>query len=468
MTQPPLEVADIVRAQGNRFIRTSCRWIHWSHRKVLLAIARCRTAALGGHRDQCPRCGYRAVSFNSCRNRHCPKCQSGARDRWIAARQSELLPAPYIHVVFTVPHHLVHLALVNKKVFYDLLFHATAETLLEVAADPKHLGAQIGFFAVLHSWGQNLLFHPHIHCLIPAGGLSPDRTRWIHPRYPFFLPVRVLSRVFRGKFVAALKRRFQQRQLIFPGSLRPLQNEKAFRAFLRPLFRQNWIVYAKPPFGGPHHVLGYLARYTHRIAITNYRLVAFDGNQVTFRWKDYAQGNKKRMMTLAAPEFLRRFLLHVLPRGFVRIRSFGFLANRCRATLLPLCQRLLLHHPRPTTSTSNISHLPACFRCPKCATPWCESNLFLPGTRPNFYTRGFNLTPPKSPPISLPLTESSSTPIAFVFLSTITALDQPLTSMSKPCPDTLRSCPKTKLSSLTTPLLHSHRRTIVESAKQNP
>jgi len=369
MTQPPLEVADIVRAQGNRFIRTSCRWIHWSHRKVLLAIARCRTAALGGHRDQCPRCGYRAVSFNSCRNRHCPKCQSGARDRWIAARQSELLPAPYIHVVFTVPHHLVHLALVNKKVFYDLLFHATAETLLEVAADPKHLGAQIGFFAVLHSWGQNLLFHPHIHCLIPAGGLSPDRTRWIHPRYPFFLPVRVLSRVFRGKFVAALKRRFQQRQLIFPGSLRPLQNEKAFRAFLRPLFRQNWIVYAKPPFGGPHHVLGYLARYTHRIAITNYRLVAFDGNQVTFRWKDYAQGNKKRMMTLAAPEFLRRFLLHVLPRGFVRIRSFGFLANRCRATLLPLCQRLLLHHPRPTTSTSNISHLPACFRCPKCATP---------------------------------------------------------------------------------------------------
>ena len=369
MTRPPLEVADIVRAHGNRFIRTSCRWIHWSHRKVLLAIARCRTAALGGHRDQCPRCGYRAVSFNSCRNRHCPKCQSGARDRWIAARQSELLPAPYIHVVFTVPHHLVHLALVNKKVFYDLLFHATAETLLEVAADPKHLGAQIGFFAVLHSWGQNLLFHPHIHCLIPAGGLSPDRTRWIHPRYPFFLPVRVLSRVFRGKFVAALKRRFQQRQLIFPGSLRPLQNEKAFRAFLRPLFRQNWIVYAKPPFGGPHDVLGYLARYTHRVAITNHRLVAFDGERVTFRWKDYAQGNKKRMMTLAAPEFLRRFLLHVLPRGFVRIRSFGFLANRCRATLLPLCQRLLLHHPRPTTSTSNISHLPACFRCPKCATP---------------------------------------------------------------------------------------------------
>jgi predicted RNA-binding Zn-ribbon protein involved in translation (DUF1610 family) len=369
MTRPPLEVADIVRAQGNRFIRTSCRWIHWSHRKVLLAIARCRTAVLGGHRDQCPRCGYRALSFNSCRNRHCPKCQSGARDRWIAARQSELLPVPYIHVVFTVPHHLAPLALVNKRIFYDLLFHATAETLLQVAADPKHLGAQIGFFAVLHSWGQNLLFHPHLHCLIPAGGLSPNHTRWIHPRYPFFLPVAVLGRVFRGKFVAALQRRFQQRQLIFPGSLRPLQNEKPFRAFLRPLFRQNWVVYAKPPFGGPHHVLGYLARYTHRIAITNHRLVAFTNNQVTFRWRDYAHGNHKRRMTLEAPEFLRRFLLHVLPRGFVRIRSFGFLANRRRATLLPLCQQLLLHQPRPTTSASNTPHLPACFRCPQCGTP---------------------------------------------------------------------------------------------------
>src|SRR5262249_38338001 len=360
MTRPPLEVADIVRAHGNRFIRTSCRWIHWSHRKVLLAIARCRTAALGGHRDQCPRCGYRAVSFNSCRNRHCPKCQSGARDRWIAARQSELLPVPYIHVVFTIPHHLGRLALVNKKVFYDLLFHATAETLLEVAADPKHLGAQIGFFALLHRWA------PHMHCLIPAGGLSPDHTRWIHPRYPFFLPVGVLSRVFRGKFVAALQRRFQQRQIIFPGSLRPLQNEKAFCAFLRPLFRQNWIVYAKPPFGGSHHVLGYLARYTHRVAITNHRLVAFDGEQVTFRWRHYAQGNQKRMMTRAASEFLRRFLLHVLPRGFVRIRSFGFRSNRRRATLLPLCQRLLLDYPQPpTTSTSNPPHLPAYFHCPQ-------------------------------------------------------------------------------------------------------
>ena len=371
MTRPLLEVADIIRAQGDRFLENHCRWIHWAHRKVLRAIARCRTAALGGHRDQCPRCGYRTISFNSCRNRHCPKCQSGARDKWIAARQNELLAVAYVHVVFTLPHQLSQLALQNKKVLYDLLFRASAETLLEVAADPKHLGAQIGFLSVLHTWGQNLLAHPHVHCLIPAGGLSPDHTRWIHPRYPFFLPVHVLGRVFRGKFVAALKRQFQMGQLTLAGSLQPLQNEKAFRSFLRPLFRQKWVVYAKPPFGGPHHVLGYLARYTHRVAITNHRLVAFHNNQVTFRWKDYAHGNKKRKMTLSAEEFLRRFLLHVLPRGFVRIRSFGFMANRSRATLLPRCQRLLLDNPRPHAPAviAFSAAQPTCFRCPKCATP---------------------------------------------------------------------------------------------------
>jgi Putative transposase/Transposase zinc-binding domain len=371
MNRPPLEVADIVRAQGNRFIESHCRWIHWAHRKVLRAIARCRTAALGGHRDLCPRCGYRAISYNSCRNRHCPKCQCGARDHWIAARQDELLSVAYVHVVFTLPHQLSHLALQNKQVLYDLLFRASAETLQQVARDPRHLGAEIGFLSVLHTWGQNLLHHPHLHCLIPAGGLSPQGTHWIHPRYPFFLPVRVLSRVFRGKFVAGLKRRFRQHQLSFTGTLQPLDNEAAFRSFLRPLFRQNWVVYAKPPFGGPQHVLGYLARYTHRVAITNHRLVAFDQDQVTFRWKDYANGNKKRMMTLSAQEFLRRFLLHVLPRGFVRIRSFGFLANRHRAKLLPHCQRLLLDNPKPHALALTHSTLaqPACFRCPKCATP---------------------------------------------------------------------------------------------------
>ena len=306
----------------------------------------------------------------SCRNRHCPKCQCGARDKWVAARQNELLAVAYIHVVFTLPHQLSQLVLQNKRVLYDLLFRASAETLLEVAAEPKHLGAEIGFLSVLHTWGQNLLAHPHVHCLIPAGGLSPDRTRWIHPRYPFFLPVHVLSRVFRGKFVAGLKRRFQQHQLTFAGSLKPLENDKAFRSFLRRLFRQNRVVYAKPPFGGPHHVLGYLARYTHRVAITNHRLVAFEHDQVTFRWKDYAHGNKKRIMTLTAQEFLRRFLLHVLPRGFVRIRSFGFLANRRRATLLPLCQQLLLDNPEPQfRATGSTSTRLSCFRCPKCATP---------------------------------------------------------------------------------------------------
>jgi hypothetical protein len=369
MTRPLLEVADIVRAQGDRFIHSNFRWFHWAHRKVLRAIARCRTAALGGHRDQCPRCGYRTTSYNSCRNRHCPKCQSGARDKWIMARQGELLPVAYVHVVFTLPHQLSPLALQNKKVLYDLLFRASAETLQEVARDPRHLGADIGFLSVLHTWGQNLLAHPHVHCVIPAGGLSPDRTRWIHPRYPFFLPVHVLSRVFRGKFVAALKRRFQQHQLTFAGTLQPLANEKAFRSFLRPLFRENWVVYAKPPFGGPHHVLGYLARYTHRVAITNHRLLAFEHDQVTFLWKDYAHGNKQRTMPLDSQEFLRRFLLHVLPRGFVRIRSFGFLATRHRARLLPLCQRLLADYPHTPAAVTSSPTQPTCFRCPKCSTP---------------------------------------------------------------------------------------------------
>ncbi len=341
MTRPLLEVADIVRAQGDRFIQNNFRWFHWAHRKYCapsLAAAPRHSAGIA--------ISARAVAIAPS---HlivvaiaiAPSVRVALATGGSLARQSELLPVAYVHVVFTLPHQLSPLALQNKKVLYDLLFRASAETLLEVAADPEHLGAEIGFLSVLHTWGQNLLAHPHVHCVIPAGGLSPDHTRWIHPRYPFFLPVHVLSRVFRGKFVAGLKRRFQQHQLTFAGSLQPLDNEKAFRSFLRPLFRQNWVVYAKPPFGGPHHVLGYLARYTHRVAITNHRLVAFEQDQVTFRWKDYAHGNKKRMMTLGAQEFLRRFLLHVLPRGFVRIRLFGFLANRSRASHLALGRQLL-------------------------------------------------------------------------------------------------------------------------------
>ncbi len=368
MTRPPLEVADIVRAQGNRFIENNRRWIHWTHRKVLQAIAHCRTAALGGHRDQCSRCGYRAISYNSCRNRHCPKCQNGARDRWVAARQNELLAVAYVHVVFTLPQQLSQLMLQNKKVLYDLLFRASAETLLQVARDPKHLGAEIGFLSVLHTWGQNLLHHPHIHCVIPAGGLTADRSQWIRPRYHFFLPVRVLAKVFRGKFVAGLKRAFRQGRLTFAGTLKPLENDKAFRSFLRTLFRQNWVVYAKPPFAGPQHVIGYLARYTHRVAISNHRLLAFDQDWVTFRWKDYAHGNQKKKMTLSSQEFLRRFLLHVLPRGFVRIRFFGFLANRCRRTLLPQC-RLLLNQPQVVVVSKVSPVQPTRFRCPRCAGP---------------------------------------------------------------------------------------------------
>lgn len=369
MNRPPFEVADIIRAAGKSFIDRHRSWLTGLHLKVLSAIERCRTAALGGHRDRCTRCGYTAaISYNSCRNRHCPKCQTNARDKWLAARTKELMAVPYVHVVFTLPHQLAPLAFHNKKILYSLLFRASSASLLEIAADPKHLGAEIGFLSVLHTWGQNLLHHPHVHCVIPAGGLSADHRRWVHPRYPFFLPVKVLSRVFRGKFVAGLKRAFQQGELCLPGGLKPLAQDKTFRAFLRSLFRQDWVVYAKPPFGGPEHVLQYLARYTHRVAISNHRIVDFADGKVTFLWKDYAHGSKRRRMTLTAEEFLRRFLLHTLPRGFIRIRFFGFLANRRRAALLPLCQQLLDANPRSRSPTppATSAGSPPLWICPHC------------------------------------------------------------------------------------------------------
>jgi hypothetical protein len=278
------------------------------------------------------------------------------------------MAVPYVHVVFTLPHQLAPLAFHNKKILYSLLFRASSASLLEIAADPKHLGAEVGFLSVLHTWGQNLLHHPHVHCVIPAGGLSADHRRWVHPRYPFFLPVKVLSRVFRGKFVAGLKRAFQQGELCLPGGLKPLAQDKTFRAFLRSLFRQDWVVYAKPPFGGPEHVLQYLARYTHRVAISNHRIVDFADGKVTFLWKDYAHGSKRRRMTLTAEEFLRRFLLHTLPRGFIRIRFFGFLANRRRAALLPLCQQLLDANPRSRSPTppARSAGSPPLWICPHC------------------------------------------------------------------------------------------------------
>ena len=364
MNRPTLEVADIIRQHGKDFIERNREQLSSQQLKVLRAIEHCRTAALGGHLDRCSCCGHRAISYNSCRNRHCPKCLTRARDPWLAAREKELLDVSYFHVVFTLPHQLSTLALRNPKVVYQLLFQASAKTLLKVAADPKHLGAHIGFLSVLHTWGQNLLAHPHVHCVVPAGGLSSDGSRWVQARTTFFLPVKVLSRVFRGKFVAGLKRAFRAGQLVFPGCLEALASKEDFAAFLRTLFRQDWVVYAKPPFGGPQHVLHYLARYTHRVAISNHRLLSLQDGQVIFRWKDYARGSKLRNMKVQAHEFLRRFLLHVLPKGFVRIRFFGFLANRRRGALLLQCQRFLA--PRPDPCPSQAGPTVSLWLCPLC------------------------------------------------------------------------------------------------------
>jgi len=367
MSRPPFEVADVVRKAGSRFRERYRASLTWPQVKVLNAIARCRTAALGGHRDQCSRCGHQVISYNSCRNRHCPKCQTNARDQWLDKRQQELLPVSYFHLVFSVPHALVPLMWQNKRRLFALLFSSSAAALLEVAADPKHLGAEIGLLAILHTWGQTLQPHPHIHCVVPGGGLSTDHCRWLSSRSNFFLPVKVLSRVFRGKFVAGLRHAFRNHQLVFYGECRLLADEKNFAAFLRTLFQQDWVVYAKPPFGGPQHVLHYLARYTHRVAISNHRLLSVSDAEVAFRWKDYAHGSKPRTMTLSPEEFLRRFLQHVLPRGFPRIRYFGWLANRARNNLLPLC-RLLLNQQPPATDLSS-SNQPATWQCPLCQGP---------------------------------------------------------------------------------------------------
>src|SRR5215472_8420293 len=371
MSRPALELADLIRTAGPAFLERNRHWLRWKHIKVLRAIRRCRTAELGGHLDECTRCGHRAISYNSCRNRHCPKCQTVARDRWIQARRLQLLPTRYVHVVFTLPAQLASLALQNKKVLYGLLLRASAETLLEVARDPRHLGAEIGFFSVLHTWTQRLSLHPHVHCLIPAGGLSLDHTHWVRSPNRFFLPLKVLSRVFRGKFVAGLKQAFQSGCLRFPEKMILLAQPEIFAAWLRLLFRNDWVVYAKPPFGGPHYVLHYLGRYTHRVAISNHRLISWLDGKVTFRWRDSAHHNEQKLLTLPLDEFLRRFLLHLLPKGFVRIRNFGFLANRQRATLLPLCFHLLGTAQQPPAEPDAPS-APApkeLWRCPRSGGP---------------------------------------------------------------------------------------------------
>jgi len=352
-------------SSGNSFWDRHGSHYAWQHRKVMDAIVRCRTAGLGGHRDRCSGCGHQAISYNSCRNRHCPKCQGNARDRWLAARSAELLPVPYFHIVFTLPHELSALMLQNKRLLYDLLFRTSAATMLEVARDPKHLGADVGLLSVLHTWGQNLQHHPHVHCVVPAGGLALDGSRWVAASRKFFLPVRVLSRVFRGKFTAALRQLLLEDKLQFHGSLEELADPERFRKFLKQLFTREWVVYAKPPFGGAEHVLQYLARYTHRVAISNHHLVAFKDDRVSFRWKDYAADSKQKVMTVSADEFLRRFLIHVLPKGLVRIRHFGLFANRKRSASLLRCRFLLYVIAPPQPSAPAAQQI----RCPLCAEP---------------------------------------------------------------------------------------------------
>jgi hypothetical protein len=341
MARPALEVADVVRRHGLEFRLAYGASLSPEQRRVMQAIEQCRTAALGGHLDACDECGHRAVSYNSCRNRHCPKCQALARAQWVEAREADLLPVGYFHVVFTLPEPIAHLALQNKRVLYNLLFSSAWESLRSIAADPKHLGAAIGALVVLHTWGQTLTHHPHVHCVVPGGGISPDGPRWVACRKRFFLPVRVLSRRFRTLFVRGLREAYEREELAFHGTVEHLAQPAAFEALLRAVGKQNWVVYAKPPFGGPRQVLKYLGRYTHRVAISNHRLVRMEDGAVTFQYKDYRLGSLQRTMTLSATEFIRRFLLHVLPKGFQRIRQYGFLANRARAERLDQCRRLL-------------------------------------------------------------------------------------------------------------------------------
>jgi hypothetical protein len=333
-----LEVADVFRQHGEEFLKRWGNTVSPHQRKALRHIGVCRTAALGGHIEQCDHCLHRAIAYNSCRNRHCPKCQSSARDRWLAERAKELLPVPYCHVVFTVPEQLAPLALQNQRLFYGLLFRAVSQTLLEIAADPRHLGAEIGFLTVLHTWSQNLRHHPHVHCVVPAGGIALDGSGWVNCRQKFFLPVRVLSRLFRGKLLAFLRDAHTEGKLEFGGQLAVLADPVCFQAWLRPLKKSAWVVYAKRPFGGPENVLKYLARYTHRVAISNGRLLNCEQGRVSFRWRDSKDNNRTKTMTLDAIEFIRRFLHHILPPGFVKIRHFGFLANRNRSVRLALCR----------------------------------------------------------------------------------------------------------------------------------
>src|SRR6516164_4547466 len=350
MDRPRLEVGDVFRRYGEAYRQQHAGSLSRAQLRVMTAIERCRTAALGGHVEQCDPCHFQRIAYNSCGDRHCPKCQSLARAQWIEERQAELLDTQYFHVVFTVPEEIAAIAYQNKEVMYNILFPATSETLRTIAADPQHLGAEIGFFAVLHTWGQNLMFHPHLHCVVPGGGISPDSKRWIPCPPDFFLPVRVLSPLFRRLFLEWMEQVFENGQLKFFSSLQELEDRKAFLRYLAPLRKKDWVVYAKKPFAGPQQVLDYVGRYTHRVAISNNRIRNIEDGQVTFRYKDYRHGSQQKTMTLSADEFIRRFLLHVLPAGFHRIRYYGFLGNRYRKEKLEQCRQLLGMVPREPES----------------------------------------------------------------------------------------------------------------------
>jgi len=337
--KPSLEVADIFRAFGPAY--REAHQMPLRHHRVMRAIESCRTAELGGHLDQCDHCGTIRISYNSCRNRHCPKCQCLEKERWLQAREKDLLPTSYFHVVFTLPEGLRPLALRNQKVLYTLLFKAASETLTELARDSNHLGAEIGFMAILHTWSQTLMDHPHLHCLVTGGGLSLDGRHWISSRKNFFIPVKVLSSLFRGKFLDGLKKRYETGDLKFPGQIEELKEASAFKSFLTHLYHQAWVVDCRPSLNNPQQVMDYLGRYTYRVALSNDRLVNLEGNQVSFRWRDSADHNKIKPMTLEAFEFIRRFLLHVLPNQFVKIRYYGILSHRSRKTKLLWCKKLL-------------------------------------------------------------------------------------------------------------------------------
>jgi hypothetical protein len=372
VNKPKLELADVFRSLDLDSLEESGIVLSAAQRRVLRDITQCRTAALGGHLEQCDQCGHQQIAYNSCRNRHCPKCQAAARAEWLDDRAADLLPVEYYHVVFTLPDQLSLLTLQNKRVIYGLLFKAASETLLEIAADPRHLGAEVGFLAVLHTWGQTLQHHPHLHCVVPGGGLSPDHSKWVSCRKGFFLPVKVLSRLFRRKFISYLRHAFDSGKLVCTGQISYLAQKGRFEKLLNELRRIEWVVYAKPPFGGPQQVLKYLARYTHRVAISNHRLLELKDRRVTFSYKDYAASNAMKPMTLDAIEFTRRFLLHVLPSGFVRIRHYGFLANRYRRERLDLCRRLLAAAPpqpvngNATKSESELDSVKEAMICPEC------------------------------------------------------------------------------------------------------